>query len=265
MVPPLEITLKAMQATSPSDCPNYRFKEWTEHDQGGLEFTLSGVIPPMPPSITFGKMDAEGGGLEMVRCKTAHQLWEKYRVASPPGDVYHPTQGWWLLVTSLDETTLVSPTTLLMCLEGLRTIIEPNDTLCFHLADIYRGKFLSQHWLKLIAIVFCRQARIHFLDQQSYTPENPVTVLEVLSMVHDWSSTNMGNRPLRRTVWQDCRAIFEHLVPQPTDDQNSATGIWLITQPKTRPNYLSWITYANTDILQAPVTVVLWYHSRSNI
>ena len=64
VVPPLEITLKAMQATSPSDCPNYRFKEWTEHDQGGLEVTLSAVIPPLPPSITFGKLDAEGGGLE---------------------------------------------------------------------------------------------------------------------------------------------------------------------------------------------------------
>ena len=83
VVPPLEITLKAMQATSLSDCPNYRFKEWTEHDQGGLEFTLSAVVSPLPPSITFGKLDAEAGVLEMVRCITAHQLWEKYRVASP--------------------------------------------------------------------------------------------------------------------------------------------------------------------------------------
>ena len=194
----------------------------------------------------------------MVRCITTHQLWAKYRVASPPGDEYHPTQEWWLLVTSLDETTLVSPTTMLMCLENLRTIVEPEDTLCFHLADIYRGKLLSQQWLQVIAIVFCRQARIHFLDQHSYTPEKPVTVLEALWIVHEWSSTNMGDRPLRRRVWQDRRVIFEHLAPQPTDDQSSATGKWLITQPKTRPNYLPWITCANTDILQAPGTVVLF-------
>ena len=175
----------------------------------------------------------------------------------PAGDVYQPTQGWWLLVTFLDETTLVLPTTLLMFLKILRIIEEPEDTLCFHLADIYREKFLSQHWLQLIRIVFCRQAKIHFLDQQSYTPEKPVTVLEALSKVHDWTSTNMGDRPLRRTVWQDRRAIFEHLAPQPKDNQSSATGKWLRTQPKTRPNYLPWITFDNTDILQAPGAVVL--------
>ena len=113
------------------------------------------------------------------------------------------------MVTSLDETTLVSPNPLLMCLENLRTLVEVEDTLCFHLADIYRGKFLSQHWLQLIAITFCQQARIHVLDQLTYKPETTITVLEALSIVHDyWSSTSVGDRPLRRTVWQDCRAIF---------------------------------------------------------
>ena len=87
MEPPLEVTLKAMHEASPSDCPNYRFKEWTQPDRGSLEFTLSAVIPPLPPSITFGKMDDKVGGLELIRCITAHQLWKKYRNASPPGDV----------------------------------------------------------------------------------------------------------------------------------------------------------------------------------
>ena len=203
VVPPLEITLKAMHNTSPSDCPNNRFKEWTQHDGGGLEFTLPAVITHLAPSITFGKMDPEDGRTEMVRCITAHQLWEKFRVASPPGDVYRPTQGLWLPITSSDETTHGSPTTLLICLKNLRTLVEFDDTLCFYLANIYRGKFLSQHWMHLIAIVFCRQAKIQFLDQQTYTPEKPTTVLEALSVVHNWSSTNMGDRPLRRTVWQD--------------------------------------------------------------
>ena len=257
VIPPLEETLRAMHATSPSDCPTYQFKEWTPPHRGGLEFTLHAIIPPLPPSITFGELAKEDSSPEMVRCITAHQLWEKYRIASPPGDIYQPTKGWWLLVTSLDATTLGSPTTLLMCLESLRTVTEPESTLCFHLADIHRGKFLSQHWLQLIAVIFCRQAKIYFLDRQSYTPETPVTVNEALSIAHDWSSTNMGGRPLRRTVWEDRKAILQHLAPQPDGDQSNTTGKWLITQPKTRPNYLPWITYANTDILQAPGTVIL--------
>ena len=89
-------------------------------------------------------MDGEVGKIEMIRCITAHQLWEKYRVTSPLGDIYRPTQGWWQLVTSFNGTTLVSSTTMLMCLERLRTVVEAEDTLCFHLADTYRGKFLSQ-------------------------------------------------------------------------------------------------------------------------
>ena len=251
VIPPLEETLRAMHATSPSDCPTYRFKEWTPPHRGGLEFTLHAIIPPLPPSITFGELAEEDSSPEMV------VLWEKYHIASPPGDIYQPTKGWWLLVTSLDATTLVSPTTLLMCLESLRTVTEPESTLCFHMPDIHRGKFLSQHWLQLIAVIFCRQAKIYFLDRQSYTPEKPVTVNEALSIAHDWSSTNMGGRPLRRTVWEDRKAILQHLAPQPDDDQSNTTGKWLITQPKTRPNYLPWITYANTDILQAPGTVIL--------
>ena len=229
VIPPLEETLRAMHATSPSDCPTYRFKEWTPPHRGGLEFTLHAIIPPLPPSMTFGELAEEDSSPEMVRCITAHQLWEKYRIASPPGDIYQPTNGWWLLVTSLDATTLVSPTTLLMCLESLRTVTEPENTLCFHMADIHRGKFLSQHWLQLIAVIFCRQAKIHFLDRQSYTPEKPVTVNEALSIAHDWSSTNMGDRPLRRTVWEDRKAILRHLAPQPNDDQSNTTGKWLIT------------------------------------
>ena len=156
----------------------------------------------------------------------------------PLSDVYQPTQGRWLLDTSLDHSSLISPTTLLRCLENLRTLVEANDTLCFHLADIYRGKFLSQHWLQLIAITLCRQARIHVLDRLTYVPEAPITALEALFIVHDWSCINMGNRPLRRTVWEERRAIFEHLTPQTVDTNDHPVGKWLIAQPKTRPNYV---------------------------
>ena len=114
---------------------------------------------------------------------------------------------------------------------NLRTVVEFDDTLCFHLTDIYRGKFLSQQWLQLTAIFF------------------------------SWSCTNMGDRFLRRTVRQDRRAIFEHSAPQSTDDCINVTGKSLITLPRTRPNFLPWITYANTDILHASGTEVLCCHA----
>ena len=100
-VPPLESTLKAMHDFSPSDCPTYRFKELTRHGHGGLEFTLAATIPPLPLSITFGELDKTFDNAQMIRCITAHQLWENYHIVSPPGDVYQPTKGWWLLITSL--------------------------------------------------------------------------------------------------------------------------------------------------------------------
>ena len=256
VVPPLETTLKAMQETLSSDCPTYRFKEWTWQEKSGLEFTLAAIIPPLPPSMVFGKLEPEDTKVAMVRCITAQKLWQQYGVTSPPGDVYHPTAGWWLLVTSLDETSPVNPGTLLICLENLRTLVEFEDTLCFHLADIYRGKFLSQHWLQLLAITFCRQTKIRLLDKYTYAFENPVTVLEALSVVHDWSCTNLGDRPLRRTVWQDHKAILDHLTPN-QDNQSTVTGKLLTTHPKVKPNYLSWISYEETDILQARDTVAI--------
>ena len=171
-VAPLEITLKAMQNTSPSDCLNNRFKEWEQNDQVGLEFTLPAVITLLTPWMVFGNMDPKIGRTEMIRCKTARQLWERYCDTSPLGDIYRPIQGWWLLVTSFDETTFISPTTLLICVENLRTEVEFDDTLCFHQADFYHRKFPSQLWLQLIAIILCRQAKIHILDQKPTPPKN---------------------------------------------------------------------------------------------
>ena len=145
----------------------------------------------------------------------------------------------------------------MLCLENLRTLVESNDTLCFHLADIYRGKFLSQHWLQLIAIIFCRQTKICILDSLTYTPEMPISPLEALSVMHSWSCVHMGNRPLRRTIWDDRKAIFAHLMLNPLENHAEETGKWLISQPKIRPSHVSWITYSDTDILQASGTLVL--------
>ena len=55
VVPSLETSMKAMHGTSSSVCPNYRFMEWTQLYQIGLEFTLPAAVPPLPPSLVFGK------------------------------------------------------------------------------------------------------------------------------------------------------------------------------------------------------------------
>ena len=135
--------------------------------------------------------------------------------------------------------------------------LETSDTLCFHLGDIYRGKFLSQHWLQLIAIIFCRQTKICILDRLTYTPDTPMSTLEEHSIMHSWSCIHIGNRPLHRTIWEDRRAIFGHLTSKPLDNHEENTGKWLIVQPKIRPNHVPWITCTDTDILQASGTLVL--------
>ena len=60
------------------------------------------------------------------------------------------------------------------------------------------------------------------------------------------------------------RTSSEHLTPHSIDINDDAAGKRLITQPKTRPSYLPWITYSNTDILQAPGTVVLFSYSATD-
>ena len=82
LVPPLETTLKEMNKFSPSNCPTYRFKEWTSHEKGGLEFTLAATIPPLPPSFWFGELDNTCSNPLMIRCLTGNQLWNKYRFPS---------------------------------------------------------------------------------------------------------------------------------------------------------------------------------------
>ena len=40
---------------------------------------------------------------------------------------------------------------------------------------------------------------------------------ETLALVHNWSSTNMGVRILRRTVCQERRVIIDHLIKYEDD------------------------------------------------
>ena len=84
---------------------------WTSHDKSGHEFTLAVTISPLPPSM-FEEVQHEDEKLVMIPCTNAHQIWKRYGNVSPSGDIYRPTDGWWLLVTSLDETAPVAARTL---------------------------------------------------------------------------------------------------------------------------------------------------------
>ena len=64
VVPPLETILKAMHETPPTDCPNYRFKEWTWHEKSGIEITLAAIIPPVPSILVFGNVDSEDTNID---------------------------------------------------------------------------------------------------------------------------------------------------------------------------------------------------------
>ena len=94
--------------------------------------------------------------------------------------MYHPPDGWWLLVTTLDETSPVSPGTLLVCIENLRTLLEFDTKLGFNLVEINRRKNPQSLLVGSKAIIFYRQAKIRILDKNVCSFETSVTVLEAL-------------------------------------------------------------------------------------
>ena len=122
-------------------CP--RFKEWTHHFNS-LEFTLPVLIPPAPPNIAFGPFNYEREPVQMVRCITADLLRDKYGLIARAGDVYQPIRTLWLLIIAYRASDLVHTNSLRSCLENLRTTAASDLILCFHIADLYRGKVKFQ-------------------------------------------------------------------------------------------------------------------------
>ena len=88
---------------------------------------------------------------------------------------------------------------LLICLENLRFPTY-----------IFRGSFLSQDWLQLIAIVFCRQARIRVLDNQTCSFEKPITILEALSIAQDDGELWVFNTTTRQRSEQYDKEMTNH-------------------------------------------------------
>ena len=200
---PVDVVLEELSKSKIAEEPCPRFKEWTS-DLRGLEFTLAVTVPPVTPNIVFGPFNYEREPIQMV---TADLLSDKYGITCQPGEVYCPAQYWWLLVTAPHAHSLVQPDSLRSCLESLRTVVTEELILCFHIVDLYRGKLRFRWWLELIITLFASFPRIRLLDDWTHSFTEPVTIHTALGTLDSWSTANVGNQSLSRSVWQDLSAI----------------------------------------------------------
>ena len=244
---PVDVVLEELSKSKVAEEPCPRFKEWTS-DLRGLEFTLAVTVPPVTTNIVIGPFDFEREPIQMVRCFTADLLSDKYGVTCQPGEVYRPAQYWWLLVTASHTHSLVQPDNLRSCLESLRTLVTEELILCFHIVDLYRGKLQFRWWLELIITLFANFPRIRLLDDWTHSFNQPVTIYTALGTLDAWSTANVDNQSLSRSVWQDLTAIRGQNHFDPPDEKGP--GRQIVFPGVLRPNLVDYIVYDQTDFLQ---------------
>ena len=252
---PVETILQQIATPNVAKAPCSRFKEWT-NDGKGLEYTLSTVVPPVPPNIVFGPFNFEREPVQMARCITTDLLLDRYGIEVEPGVVYSPTPHWWLLVTAPRVDKLLNPRQLLLCLESLRTSTREDLILCFHQIDWYRGKMKFRWWLELIITCFTSYPRIRLLDDWTHTFEEPLHVKATLSTLDTWVLGNVDNQALPRSVWQDLAAI-QGCIPRVCLPPDNGPGREIVYPGNLRPNIVEYISYDTTDFLQAEGHITL--------
>ena len=226
-----------MHKFSPSDCPTYRFKERTNHDQGGLEFTLAATIPPLPPSIIFGEIDDKCSTTQMIRCITAHQLWNNYHIVSPPGTGRVSTIHGLVAPRHFPRRFLIGLPDYVFVVSGKLT----------HSSRGKRYPLLSSRRhlpRKILRPTLAVADSCHILPTNENLYPRPVDIHTRNTHIHPGSTLHHaqlvvhthGHRPLHRTIWEDRRAIFGYLTSKPIDDHKEDTGKWLITtENPTKP------------------------------
>ena len=244
---PVDVVLEELSKSKIAEEPCPRFKEWTS-DLRGLEFTLAVTVPPVTPNIVFGPFNYEREPIQMVRCITADLLSDKYGITCQPGEVYCPAQYWWLLVTAPHAHSLVQPDSLRSCLESLRTVVTEELILCFHIVDLYRGKLRLRWWLELIITLFVSFPRIRLLDDWTHSFTAPVTIHTELGTLDSWSTANVHDQSLSRSVWQDLSAIRGQNHIDLADEKGP--GRQIVFPGALRPNLVDYIVYDQTDFLQ---------------
>ena len=205
-------------------------------------------MPPVTPNIVFGPFNYEREPIQMVRCITADLLSDKYGITCQPGEVYCPAHYWWLLVTAPHAHSLVQRDSLRSCLESLRTVVTEELILCFHIVDLYRGKLRFRWWLELIITLFASFPRIRLLDDWTHSFTEPVTIHTALGILDSWSTANVDNQSLSRSVWQDLSAIRGQNHIDPADEKGP--GRQIVFPGALRPKLVDYIVYDQTDFLQ---------------
>ena len=206
------------------------------------------TVHPVTPNIVFGPFNFEREPIQMVRCFTADLLSHKYGVTCQPGEVYRPAQYWWFLVTASHTHSLIQPDNLRSCLESLRTVVTEELILCFHIVDLYRGELHFRWWLELIITFFANFPRIRLLDDWTHSFNQPVTIHTALGTLDAWSTANVDNQSLSRSVWQDLTAIRGQNHFDPADEKRHERHI--VFPGALRPNLVNYIVYDQTDFLQ---------------
>ena len=155
--------------------------------------------------------------------------------------MYRPAQFWCLLVTASHTHSLVQPDSLRSCLERLRTVVTGDSILCFHIVDLYRGKLQFRRWLELIISLFANFPRIRLLDDWTHSFNQPVTIHTVLGTLGAWSTANVDDQSLSRSVWQDLTAIRGQNHFDPADEKGP--GRQIVFPGALPPNLVYYIVY----------------------
>ena len=97
--------------------------------------------------------------------------------------------------------------------------------MCFHIVDLYRGKLRFRWWLELIITLFASFPRIRLLDDWTHSFTEPVTIHTALGTLDSWSTANVDNQSLSRSVWQDLSAIRGQNHIDPADEKGPGRQI----------------------------------------
>ena len=86
------------------------------------------------------------------------------------------------------------------------------------------------------------------LDDWTHSFNEPVTIHTALETLDSWSTANVDNQSLSRSVWQDLAAICGQNHIDPADEKGP--GRQIVFAGALRPNLVHYIVYDQTDFLQ---------------
>ena len=96
--------------------------------------------------------------------------------------------------------------------------------------------------------MFASFPRIRLLDDWTHSFTEPVTIHTALGTLDSWSTANVDNQSLSRSVWQDLSAIRGQNHIDPADEKGP--GRQIVFPGALRPNLVDYIVYDQTDFLQ---------------